>query len=95
MKELIETFPVKIYTSHAREMDAIKRLFMTLQWHVKRIVCTNSMSDSIMVFKNEPIKINSRDYWEIIIWCGTPKARNKIPNFQNPKAFILEGLDKN
>ena len=29
------------------------------------------------------------------VWCGTPKARNKIPNFQNPKAFILEGLDKN
>jgi len=30
-----------------------------------------------------------------VLWCGTPKARNKIPNFQNPKAFILEGLDKN
>jgi len=29
------------------------------------------------------------------IWCGTPKAGNKIPDFQNPKAFILEGLEKN
>jgi len=67
MKELIETFPVKIYTSHAREMDAIKRLFMALQWHVKRIVCTNSTVCliSIMVFKNKPIKINSRNFTSV------------------------------
>jgi len=31
----------------------------------------------------------------IVIWYGTSIARNKIPNFQNPKAFILEGLEKN
>ena len=32
-------------------------------------------------------------YWGV--WYGTSIARNKIPNFQNPKAFILEGLEKN
>ena len=30
-----------------------------------------------------------------LVWCISSKARNKLSNFQNPKAFLLEDMEKN